>query len=125
MVEHDDPLGAADLLYQLLAFLVVDAADFVIVGEIADLAAVRHKAEALALELEPVGERPSVMQADAMRGGLAALALIDVPRFGDIGDQLLGLGEIAQLRLDRVGGGVEFGERGHVGLLDDSVKMSR
>ena len=51
-----------------------------------------------------------------MRFVVAALALVAAARLGDLGHELLaGVGEINQLGLDRVGGGVQLGDVGHQG----------
>ena len=116
VIEHDDPLGAADLFNQRLAFRVVDPPDFVLIEEIADPGGAIDKAEPLALELETVGQGSAVMDLDPMGFVVAALALVAAARLGDLGHELLaGVGEINQLGFDRVGGGVQLGDVGHRG----------
>ena len=71
-------------------------------------------AKARALELEAVGERAAVMNLHPMGFVPAALALVAPTRVGDLRDKLFaGIGEIDQLRLDRLGSGVELGDIGH------------
>src|SRR5207253_4730162 len=104
MVEDDDALRAADAFDERLAFRVVDAPHLGIVEEIADPAVVRHKAKALALEPEAVGERAAVMHRHAMGLDPAALdAAVAAARRGDMGDELLAaVGEVGEAHLDRV-----------------------
>ncbi len=126
VVEHDDPPGAADLSDQRLALRVINSADLVLVVEIGDAGAVRHEAEALALENEAVGHRPAVMDLDAMGFAVvAAEAAVAAAGRGDLGDEFLaGRGEVDQVCLDRLGG-IKFGDFGHDRLLRNVVLYDR
>ena len=72
MVEHDDALGAALGFDQCFHLRVVDAADFVVVEEIADRGVMPHETEAVALQREIFDVRTAVMDFDAPRIGRAA-----------------------------------------------------
>ena len=115
VVEHDDAPGAALLLHQRFHLRVIDALDLGVVVEIGDLRVVPDETETLAVELEPVGERPAVGQGHAVRFRAAAADTGVAPaRLGDqrYRHRLTG-DEIVELGLDRGGDDFGFRERIH------------
>src|ERR1043166_20049 len=116
MVEDHHALCPGLRLYQRFHLRIVDARDLVRVEEIAHRRVVAHEAEAVALEDETAGVRPAVVDRDAMRVGRAAAPHLGRSRPAAVGPRRrAGILEIIERRLDRVGGGVQFGNLGHGG----------
>src|SRR6516165_6415064 len=115
MVENRAPTRPALGLHQCFHLRVVNPPDLVLVEEIDDLGVVPDKAEPIALESETVNLEPPVTQDYTMLfRHAAAHPPVAAARLADQGDRhLLGIDKIAERRLDRFRGGVQFGQLNH------------
>jgi hypothetical protein len=127
VVEYDDTLGAAHVFDQRFALGIIEAPHLILGEEVGHRRAVRHEAETLAFKHKLVGNRPAVVQHDAVSLGVAAAdSLIPAARSGDQRHQRVAvIHEIRKVRRDRVGRGIQFGEFCHLRLLRSIRRYDR
>ena len=101
MVENEDAAGAGHLLEEGLGLRVVDAADLVVVPEIAHRAAVLGQRETLHVERQLAGDRAQIVDRHLVRFERHVRRRVGVgPVIGVIARALGGGAEIVQLALD-------------------------
>src|SRR6185312_4042826 len=104
VVEDDDARRAGLRLDQRFHLRIVDAANLLLIEEVAHRRIVPAEPKAVGIEREAIGERASIVHDDAARIGRAAGADIRRARSARIGEGLLTrIAQIIDLRLDRLG----------------------